>query len=96
VGSRAATPRAEPKLADLGINKTQSSRWQRLATLDADIFEVKVAAASRRAYDRIAQRFMKEVEVERAQRRHRASSSMGARSMISSPLPRMANGFRQS
>jgi hypothetical protein len=96
VGSRAATPRAEPKLADLGINKTQSSRWQRLATLDADIFEVKVAAASRRAYDRIAQRFMKEVEVERAQRRHRASSSMGARSMISSPLPRLANGFRQS
>ena len=72
VGSRAATPRAEPKLADLGINKTQSSRWQRLATLDADIFEVKVAAASRRAYDRIAQRFVKEVEVERAQRRHRS------------------------
>ena len=70
VGSRAATPRAEPKLADLGINKTQSSRWQRLATLDADIFEVKVAAASRRAYDRIAQRFVKEVEVERARALH--------------------------
>ena len=38
VGSRAATPRAEPKLADLGINKTSHPagrdwpRWTRISS----------------------------------------------------------------
>jgi hypothetical protein len=40
-----ATLITAPKLADLGINKTQSSRWQRLAALDADRFEAKVEGA---------------------------------------------------
>jgi hypothetical protein len=62
--------RATVKLNDLGINKTQSSRWQKLAALDQDQFEAKVEGASKRAYDRIAQRFVKEVEIERAQARH--------------------------
>ncbi len=52
-GSHAATP-VVPKLADLGINKTQSSRWQTLAALDADAFEEKLESASKRAYDGIA------------------------------------------
>jgi hypothetical protein len=30
-GSRAATPETTPKLSDLGISKTQSSRWLQLA-----------------------------------------------------------------
>jgi hypothetical protein len=35
VGSRAATPRTEPKLSDLGINKTQSSRTPRSSSTAA-------------------------------------------------------------
>jgi hypothetical protein len=62
---------ATPKLCDLGINKTQSSRWQKLAGLDQDNFEAKVEGASKRAYDRVAQRFLKEAAIERAQQRHR-------------------------
>jgi hypothetical protein len=45
VGSRAATPRPEPKLSDLGVSKTQSSRWQRLAALPTAEREVKIERA---------------------------------------------------
>jgi N6-adenosine-specific RNA methylase IME4 len=62
---------ATPKLADLGINKTQSSRWQALAALDADKFEAKIEHASTRAYDRMTGRLLKQAEIERAQQRHR-------------------------
>jgi N6-adenosine-specific RNA methylase IME4 len=59
-----------PKLADLGVSKAQSSRWQQLAALDAASFESKVASASKRAYDLIAQRFIKEGNIARAKERH--------------------------
>jgi N6-adenosine-specific RNA methylase IME4 len=65
-GSQAATP----KLKDLDINKTQSSRWQALAALDDDQFEAKVTSASRRAYDGIAQRLIKEGAIKRAKEHH--------------------------
>jgi hypothetical protein len=68
--SRGATSALPPKLADLGINKTQSSRWQRLAALAPDTFEAKVEGASKRASDGIAHRFIKEEHVKRTKERH--------------------------
>jgi protein gp37 len=55
---------ATPKLADLGVSKTQSSRWQKLAALDDETFETKVASESERAYDDIARNLMKAAKVE--------------------------------
>jgi N6-adenosine-specific RNA methylase IME4 len=36
-----------PHLADLGVTKTQSSRWQKLAALDDAAFEARLAAAKK-------------------------------------------------
>jgi N6-adenosine-specific RNA methylase IME4 len=66
---RAAT--VIPKLADLGVSKTQSSRWQKIAALEPDRFEANLVRASTVAYDRMTQRFVKEAEIERAQQQHR-------------------------
>jgi N6-adenosine-specific RNA methylase IME4 len=60
-----------PKLSDLGVTKTQSSRWQALAALDSSTFEDRVEQASATAYDRMTGRFIKESEIAEAQRRHR-------------------------
>jgi N6-adenosine-specific RNA methylase IME4 len=38
-----------PKLKDLGVTKTQSSRWQRFAALDVETFESRVIAARKKA-----------------------------------------------
>jgi hypothetical protein len=38
-----------PRLADLGISKTQSSRWQKLAALSDDEIEERIIAAKERA-----------------------------------------------
>ena len=55
-----------PKLADLGVSKMQSSRWQKLAAFDQDQFEAKVASSSERAYDAMVNGFVKHVDKERA------------------------------
>jgi N6-adenosine-specific RNA methylase IME4 len=69
VNSRTAQP-LKPKLADLGINKTESSRWQALARIPEDKFERNIERASTAAYNRMTQRFVKELEIENAQQRH--------------------------
>jgi hypothetical protein len=35
------------KLDDLGISKTQSSRWQKLGAMEEDAFEARTATAKR-------------------------------------------------
>ena len=87
---------APATLSDLKINKTQSSRWQRLAALDEDRFDAKVEAASKRAYDGIARRFIKEKAIERAQRRHSKTIEHGCVVGDLIALADPASGFRRS
>ena len=54
---------ATPKLSDLGINKTQSSRWQALASLNSDQFDVRIEKASQTAYNGMVRRFVREAEI---------------------------------
>ena len=53
VRSRDATAQA-PKLSDVGVSKTQSSRWQKLAALDDEMFERRIERASAAAYEKIS------------------------------------------
>jgi N6-adenosine-specific RNA methylase IME4 len=74
--SQAATV-STPKLADLGINKTQSSRWQALASLNDERFEIVLQERSQRAYDGIAARFVKEERIKQAKARHAKTIERG-------------------
>jgi N6-adenosine-specific RNA methylase IME4 len=59
-----------PKLSDLGINKTQSSRWQELAKLDVEVFESKVEATTKRAYNSLTGRLLKAERIKEAKAQH--------------------------
>jgi N6-adenosine-specific RNA methylase IME4 len=61
-----------PKLSDIGITATQSSRWQQLAALDDTHFEDKVSGASKRAYDGMTHRIIKAAKIARAKEHHRS------------------------
>jgi hypothetical protein len=89
--SQAATLIA-PKLSDLGINKTQSSRSQRLAALASDSFEEKVEATTKRAYNAMTHRLLKAEGSSGRRRGTPSSSSTAARSMTSSRSPIPASG----
>jgi hypothetical protein len=47
-GSRSQPSNPTPTLADLGLTKTQSAKWQRLAALPEDKFEIRVEHAKAR------------------------------------------------
>jgi hypothetical protein len=46
-------------LSELGINRTQSSRWQKLAAIPADKFEAKLASESKLACNRVGSRLLR-------------------------------------
>ncbi len=46
---KSRSPQTTVKLKDLGVSKTQSQAWQRLAALDAEHFESRIMVAKRRA-----------------------------------------------
>ena len=56
-----------PKLSDIGVTKTQSSNWQRLAALAPDVFEERVARGQRKAVnvlDGVARRTRQEMHAD--------------------------------
>jgi N6-adenosine-specific RNA methylase IME4 len=64
-------------LSDLGISRTQSSRWQALADLATGDFETKVAQAATRAYEQIGVRFIEQHAIDQRLRAHRARTEQG-------------------
>ncbi len=50
---KSGSHRAIPKLADLGISKTQSSRWQAFASLSPQAQESRIDSAKRQALSRL-------------------------------------------
>jgi N6-adenosine-specific RNA methylase IME4 len=64
------------KLADLGVSKVQSSRWQSLAGVDADVFERVVADACDKAV-RGTRNAVREIEIEREREAYRARAEQG-------------------
>ena len=72
------SPAATVKLADLGITKTQSSRWQKLATLDDDDFEQRTALAKKQAVLSV-ELTGAERKAEKQERRRAREADLGAR-----------------
>ena len=72
---------ATPKLADLGVTKSQSSNWQRLAAIEADALEARVDRAKRKAVnvlDGIGRRTRQELHDEDAARVARLRPVLGS------------------
>jgi N6-adenosine-specific RNA methylase IME4 len=67
---------ATPKLADLGVTKSQSSRWQSLADMDANIFDGVVADACEKA-TRGVRNAVREVEIKQKRESYAARIEQG-------------------
>ena len=77
LGSR-EKPNSPPTLADLGVTKTQSSRWQRLADLDDQAFEARVETAKRQAVASVEMTAAEKM-AEKRERREEREADLGAR-----------------
>lgn len=77
-GDPKSRPATLAKLDDLGVSKTQSSRWQKLAELREQDFEHKVSAAKREiASSLVATR--EERQAEKRERRAEREAELGAK-----------------
>ncbi|TDX65168.1 N6-adenosine-specific RNA methylase IME4 [Methylosinus sp. sav-2] len=77
-GDPKSRPATMATLADLGVSKTQSSRWQKLAELPSAAFERKVEAAKHEA-ERALVATHAERQAEKKERRAEREKELGAR-----------------
>jgi hypothetical protein len=71
---RGRKPLSRPTLADIGVSKTQSSRWQNLAALSNDVFETKIDHACHKAINLLNRNATKEPRAKRLNRSERKTS----------------------
>lgn len=75
---RAESQAAIPKLKDLGVTATQSSRWQKLGALDDNAFEARAAAAKKEAVSSV-DATAAERAAEKKERRTERETELGAK-----------------
>lgn len=61
---------APPKLSDLGIEKTQSSRWQKIADLPDEVFEQEIQEAKVNAEELTTARLLRVAQERKVEQKH--------------------------